>query len=167
MRERSVPRVDSMLKNAMTVASALYLSVGLVGYAAFRDRTAGNFLRNLNTQNVLGARGNVMRILKLAFGLSVVGAVPTTIVPLRHALLAAVAPLIGGVPAVGGPVGLGAKPEVGQLYHSVVTAVILLSTLLMVRTIARLASSVAVNSSLLPASILLLHIQTLKQARSL
>jgi hypothetical protein len=118
MRSPSLRRVDGMLGNTMRVAGCVYAAVGVAGYAAFREHTAGNLLRNFSMMAQLaGPRAAAVRHLKLGFAFSVAGAVPVTLLPVRDAMLSA----IGGE--------AGAPPS--QLQHALITALILCITLVL------------------------------------
>ncbi|KAG2489705.1 hypothetical protein HYH03_011812 [Edaphochlamys debaryana] len=66
---------------AMTVSSSLYWVVGVCGYLTFRNRTAGDILRNFGAANVDGLRGAYERAIKLCYGLSILGSIPLVILP--------------------------------------------------------------------------------------
>jgi amino acid permease len=90
MRSPSLHRADRVLSNAMRGAGIIYAAVGVAGYAAFREHTSGNLLRNFNTlAQQAGSRAAAVRHLKLGFAFSVAGAVPATALPVREAFLSA------------------------------------------------------------------------------
>jgi amino acid permease len=118
MRSPSLRRVDGMLGGTMRAAGCVYAAVGMAGYAAFREHTAGNLLRNFSMMAQLaGPRAAAVRHLKLGFAFSVAGAVPVTLLPVRDAMLSA----IGGE--------AGTPPS--QLQHALITALILCITLVL------------------------------------
>jgi hypothetical protein len=90
MRSPSLHRADRVLNNAMGGAGVIYAAVGVTGYAAFREHTTGNLLRNFNAlAQQAGPRAAAVRHLKLGFAFSVAGAVPATALPVRDAFLSA------------------------------------------------------------------------------
>lgn len=90
MRSPSLQRANRVLDHAMTGAGVIYAAVGVAGYAAFREHTTGNLLRNFNAlAQQAGPRAAAVRHLKLGFAFSVAGAVPATALPVRDAFLSA------------------------------------------------------------------------------
>ena len=90
MRSPSLHRADRVLNDAMRGAGIIYAAVGVAGYAAFREHTSGNLLRNFNLlAQQAGPRAAAVRHLKLGFAFSVAGAVPATALPVRDAFLLA------------------------------------------------------------------------------
>lgn len=75
----------------MGLSGALYWIVGVFGYLTFRNRTAGDLLRNFGAANVDGMRGAYERAIKLCYGLSILGSVPLVILPFYNLML----PLLG------------------------------------------------------------------------
>ena len=68
---------------AMTTVTFIYILVGSCGYLAFRDHTAGNVLRNFDGAFL----GPVLsRVVKLGFGVTIIGTVPMVVQPLRDFL---------------------------------------------------------------------------------
>ena len=90
MRSPSLHRADKVLNDAMRGAGIIYAAVGVAGYAAFRQHTSGNLLRNFNLlAQQPGPYAAAVRHLKLGFAFSVAGAVPATALPIRDAFLTA------------------------------------------------------------------------------
>jgi len=88
MRSPTVGRASLLLRRTMLVASCIYASVGSGGYVIFRDRTAGNILRNFSEVGLRsGSVAFAVRHMKLVFALSVAGAVPVTMLPLTELLI--------------------------------------------------------------------------------
>jgi hypothetical protein len=126
LRAPTPRRMASVAARALGAAALLYAAVGLFGYAAFRERTAGDVLRNLGGGSLGGRHGSASgggdapthasgiasaawRALKVAYGASVVAAVPLAMLPLREALSRASAPsACAGVCGSGGGGGGGA-----------------------------------------------------------
>ncbi|XRB08513.1 sodium-coupled neutral amino acid transporter [Pycnococcus provasolii] len=69
---------------AMCVVTFIYILVGSCGYLAFRDRTAGNVLRNFDGAFL----GPVLsRVVRLGFGVTIIGTVPMVVQPLTSFLI--------------------------------------------------------------------------------
>lgn len=80
----------------MSVAATLYWVVGISGYVLYRQRTAGDVLRNLGGVSSMagGMRGVYEHALKLCYGLAILGAVPLVISPFYSVFM----PIIGKDP---------------------------------------------------------------------
>lgn len=65
----------------MGLSSLLYFIVGVGGYITFRNRTAGDLLRNFGAADVDGIRGAYERAIKLCYGISILGSIPLVILP--------------------------------------------------------------------------------------
>ena len=62
--------------------------MGLFGYAAFREHTSGNLIRNFaGMHGHAPRRGHAMHLFKLGYGAEVCGSIPVTLLPLRDNLL--------------------------------------------------------------------------------
>ena len=59
----------------------MYWVVGVGGYALFKQRVAGDVLRNFGGASSVGLRGAYERALKLCYGLAILGSVPLVILP--------------------------------------------------------------------------------------
>lgn len=91
LRAPSVQRMTSVVKQALSACAVLYVIVGVCGYLAFRERTAGDVLRNFGGRDVSGLRGVYERLLKLGYGFSIMASVPLIMENFQAALLPAVA----------------------------------------------------------------------------
>ncbi len=88
LRRPSLARADKLLCGATLAAGCVYAAVGVGGYATFRELTSGNLLRNLAEVGAhAGPRAAAVRHLRLGFALSIAGAVPSTLLPVRDAML--------------------------------------------------------------------------------
>lgn len=93
LRSPSVQRMTGVVKQALTVCAVLYIIVGACGYMAFRDRTAGDVLRNFGGKNVPGLRGIYERVLKMGYGFSIIASVPLIMGNFQSTLLPPLAAL--------------------------------------------------------------------------
>jgi amino acid permease len=142
MRSPSLHRADKVLNDAMRGAGIIYAAVGVAGYAAFRQHTSGNLLRNFNLlAQQPGPYAAAVRHLKLGFAFSVAGAVPATALPIRDAFLTA----LGNGEAAPTP-----------LQHAGVNALILSITLLLAALIPNVEFVFALTGA--TASIMLAYI---------
>eukprot|EP00884_Botryococcus_braunii_P010425 jgi/Botrbrau1/19384/Bobra.0338s0014.1 len=91
LRQHTVKRMSSVLRKAMLVCALVYIAVGACGYSSFRQMTAGDVLRNLGAEGVEGLRGAYERLLKLGYGLSILGSVPLALLPIYDSMLWTVA----------------------------------------------------------------------------
>jgi amino acid permease len=66
---------------ALSITAVVYWIVGICAYATFRQRTAGDVLRNFGGADARGARGAYQRATKACFGLAVLGSIPLAIIP--------------------------------------------------------------------------------------
>eukprot|EP00873_Tetraselmis_striata_P002251 jgi/Tetstr1/422515/TSEL_001276.t1 len=98
MRSPSVPRMRAVARKSLIGCGAVYFVVGLCGYLAFRQRTAGDVLRNLGGSAVTGLRALYERALRLGYGLAVLGCVPLVMLPLQHTLLPMLLPAVVRLP---------------------------------------------------------------------
>ncbi len=65
----------------MGLSALVYWIVGVGGYLMFKQRTAGDLLRNFGGASAMGLRGAYERALKLCYGAAILAAVPLTILP--------------------------------------------------------------------------------------
>lgn len=65
----------------MLLSAVVYWLVGVGGYATFKQRTAGDVLRNFGGPNAIGLRGAYERALKLCYGMAILGSIPLVILP--------------------------------------------------------------------------------------
>jgi hypothetical protein len=86
-----VASMAAVVRGALGVCIALYLAVGFFGYAAFREHTSGNVMRNFGGFHEFG-RTSAMHMFKLGFGCEVCGSIPVTLLPLRDNVLPFVVP---------------------------------------------------------------------------
>lgn len=63
------------------MTAVVYWLVGVCAYAVFRQRTAGDVLRNFGGADVTGMRGAYERAIKACFALAVLGSIPLAILP--------------------------------------------------------------------------------------
>lgn len=75
----------------MLFCAVLYWAVGFGGYATFRQRTAGDVLRNFGGASAGGVRGAYEYGLKLCYGLAILAAVPLVITPFYNLLMPIIA----------------------------------------------------------------------------
>eukprot|EP00198_Chlamydomonas_reinhardtii_P010547 XP_001699884.1 amino acid transporter [Chlamydomonas reinhardtii] len=85
-------RMTKVTNLAMGLSSLLYFIVGVGGYITFRNRTAGDLLRNFGAADVDGIRGAYERAIKLCYGISILGSIPLVILPFYSIM----APLVLG-----------------------------------------------------------------------
>ncbi|GIL69642.1 hypothetical protein Vretifemale_561, partial [Volvox reticuliferus] len=105
LRGATFTRMSRVTNVAMGLSGALYWIVGVFGYLTFRNRTAGDLLRNFGAANVDGMRGAYERAIKLCYGLSILGSVPLVILPFYNLML----PILG-FKGPGDGLGLGGSP---------------------------------------------------------
>jgi len=86
-----VAKMAGVVRTALAVCIALYAAVGFFGYAAFREHTSGNIMRNFGGYHEFG-RTRAMHAFKLGFGCEVCGSIPVTLLPLRDNVLPFVIP---------------------------------------------------------------------------
>jgi amino acid permease len=149
-------RMAAVSARALGGAAAVYAVMGLGGYAAFRERTSGDVLRNFGGAHVSGAAQAAWRALKLAYGLSVAAAVPLALLPLREALTA-------GSAAAAGPGTPGARRSRAVLRHTAGVAGLLAAVLACALAVPNLefvfaltgATACVLLSYILPAAIYL------------
>jgi len=98
MRHPSVAKMQRVVEKSLTTCGSIYTVVGIGGYCAFRQRTAGDVLRNLGGSTVIGLRALYERALRLGYGLSVLGCVPVVMLPLQHTLLPLLLPAAARLP---------------------------------------------------------------------
>lgn len=70
----------------------VYWTVGIGGYALFRDRTAGDVLRNFGGGSASGLRSAYERALKLCYGFAILGSIPLVILPFYTILMPLLSP---------------------------------------------------------------------------
>lgn len=83
----SMRKMTAAVQRGMLLSAAIYVAVGACGYSAFGARTAGDVLRNFGGQGASGVRLQAERVLKYGFGVSLLGTIPLTVIPL-HATFA-------------------------------------------------------------------------------
>ena len=83
--------MGAVVRGALAVCVTLYTAVGFFGYAAFREHTSGNVMRNFGGFHEFG-RTSAMHMFKLGFGCEVCGSIPVTLLPLRDNVLPFVVP---------------------------------------------------------------------------
>jgi len=66
---------------ALSITAGVYWLVGICAYSTFRQRTAGDVLRNFGGADSMGMRGAYERAIKACFGLAVLGSIPLVIIP--------------------------------------------------------------------------------------
>ncbi|KAK9816581.1 hypothetical protein WJX72_002235 [[Myrmecia] bisecta] len=113
LRAPTTKRMTGVVQKAMFACTVVYLIVGVCGYATFRQRTAGDILRNFGARQTRGWRGAYERLLKLGYGLSILGTVPLVVMPF-HAMF----DLLGSSPGSKNPV-----------YEHMITTLVLVSAL--------------------------------------
>ncbi|GFR46782.1 hypothetical protein Agub_g8413, partial [Astrephomene gubernaculifera] len=97
----TLARMNRVTNLAMGMSGLLYFLVGVGGYLTFRNRTAGDLLRNFGAAHVDGLRGAYERAIKLCYGLSILGSVPLVILPF-YGIMAPLLPGGGGGGGGGG-----------------------------------------------------------------
>ena len=80
-------KMTMAVQRAMLLSAAIYVAVGACGYSAFGAKTSGDILRNFGGVGSSGLRLQAERVLKYGFGVSLLGTIPLTVVPL-HATVA-------------------------------------------------------------------------------
>ena len=151
-------RMAAVSARALGGAAAVYAVMGLGGYAAFRERTSGDVLRNFGGSQGSGAAQAAWRALKLAYGLSVAAAVPLALLPLREALTAGSA-----AAAAAGPGSPAARRSRAVLRHTAGVAALLAAVLACALAVPNLefvfaltgATACVLLSYILPAAIYL------------
>eukprot|EP00951_Prasinocladus_malaysianus_P041296 scaffold485644_cov52-Prasinocladus_malaysianus.AAC.1 len=98
MRTSSVSRMQNVVSKSLTGCAMVYIIVGIGGYMAFRQRTAGDVLRNLGGSSTTGLRSLYERALRLGYGLAVLGCIPMVMLPLQHTLLPIIFPVAARLP---------------------------------------------------------------------
>ena len=86
LRAPSPAHASSVAARALACAALVYAAVGLGGYASFGERTSGDVLRNFGGAVQTPAVQLLWQTLRLGYGVSIVAAVPLTLLPLREAL---------------------------------------------------------------------------------
>ncbi|KAL0050456.1 hypothetical protein WJX82_011533 [Trebouxia sp. C0006] len=86
LKNPSVKRMTLVAQKAMFLCTLVYITVGVCGYTAFKDRTAGDVLRNFGARGVIGIRGAYERLIKVGYGLSILGTVPLVVLPFQDSL---------------------------------------------------------------------------------
>ncbi|KAA6420194.1 MAG: hypothetical protein FRX49_09857 [Trebouxia sp. A1-2] len=86
LKSPSVKRMTLVAQKAMFLCTLVYITVGVCGYTAFKDRTAGDVLRNFGARGVTGIRGAYERLIKVGYGLSILGTVPLVVLPFQDSL---------------------------------------------------------------------------------
>ena len=80
MRPSGLQPSVAAVTDVLRMCAVGYSMIGLGGYASFRERTAGNVLRNVDGA-VLGSFGS--KALKFGYGLVILASVPTILLPLQ------------------------------------------------------------------------------------
>ncbi|PSC69840.1 divinyl chlorophyllide a 8-vinyl-chloroplastic isoform A [Micractinium conductrix] len=80
----SMRKMTTAVQRGMLLSAAIYVAVGAGGYTAFGTRTSGDVLRNLGGMGAHGMRLTAERVLKYGFGLSLLGVIPLTVIPLHN-----------------------------------------------------------------------------------
>eukprot|EP00898_Chlorokybus_atmophyticus_P001229 jgi/Chlat1/2106/Chrsp17S02704 len=80
LRAPSVSRMSYVISRTLVLCFICYVLVGALGYAAFREATAGDVLRNFNASGLTG-------LIKLGYGTAIVCTVPIVVIPLCDSLL--------------------------------------------------------------------------------
>ena len=106
MRPRGLKPSINVITTVLTLCAVCYLMIGLGGYSAFRQHTAGNVLRNADGR-LLGEVGS--KLFKFGYGLVILASVPTILLPLqksaKDAYLTLVPLIVPPVRTLGGPLG--------------------------------------------------------------
>ncbi|KAL4442083.1 hypothetical protein ABPG77_011344 [Micractinium sp. CCAP 211/92] len=129
----SLRKMTIMVQRGMLLSAAIYMAVGACGYGAFGERTSGDVLRNLGASSggggVHGVRLQAERVLKYGFGVSLLGVIPLTVIPLHNTFkpwLALCSPAYGVAAKQAEAAGLGtAGVQLSQLQESLLTTGIL------------------------------------------
>lgn len=129
----SLRKMTVMVQRGMLLSAAIYMAVGACGYGAFGERTAGDVLRNLGASSggagAHGVRLQAERVLKYGFGVSLLGVIPLTVIPLHNTFkpwLALCSPVYGVAAKQAEAAGLGlAGVQLSQVQESLLTTGIL------------------------------------------
>eukprot|EP00898_Chlorokybus_atmophyticus_P003692 jgi/Chlat1/4323/Chrsp29S04486 len=84
LRTPSLTRITVVVSKGLIWSFACYLAIGALGYAAFREKTSGDVLRNFGSSFY---EGGLTFALKVGYGASVLCTVPICIIPLRQSIL--------------------------------------------------------------------------------
>jgi hypothetical protein len=106
----SIRRMNEVTDQALTITGGVYWLVGLCAYSVFRQRTAGDVLRNFGGADAQGVRGAYERAIKACFGMAVLGSMPLVIIP----FYTIVQPLLQGGGGGGGGSGHGSPGKPGR-----------------------------------------------------
>jgi hypothetical protein len=125
----NMKKMTMAVQRAMLLSAAIYVAVGACGYSAFGAKTSGDILRNFGGVGSSGLRLHAEQVLKYGFGVSLLGTIPLTVVPLHATVAPWLAPCSPAVEAAArqaeaAGVG-GAGIQLSQLQESLLTAGIL------------------------------------------
>ncbi|GMH38063.1 hypothetical protein BSKO_05947 [Bryopsis sp. KO-2023] len=96
LRAPSSKKMSQAVSQAMLVCCLVYMAVGFGGYMAYGQRISGDILRSLGSLELVGMRGVYERMLKVGYGLNILGTVPLVILPTHSLLVPMTSHFFGG-----------------------------------------------------------------------